>query len=173
MNIISRAANTSGAVASRRDQQKRTAYARVEPHGYDFVPLSAEICSCHDQTAMKLLHLLGDNAAGPVGVTRASFVNGALRELSVGLCRGNFLSYQASVGMFARSSGASLRAGLSVPTNECMKEYCVVFACDVLIACACRVHVEFLSAAVNALAGCCCMHSVFLYVWKYCLENLS
>jgi hypothetical protein len=35
---------------------------------------------------MKLLHLLGDEAASPRGVTRASFVNGALRELSVGLC---------------------------------------------------------------------------------------
>jgi hypothetical protein len=121
MNIISKAANTSGAVASLRDQKKRTAYARAEPHGYGFVPLSAEICSCHDQPAMKLLHLLGDKAAGPVGVIRASFVNGALRELSVGLCRGNFLSYQVSVGMFDRSSGASLRAGLSVPTNACMK----------------------------------------------------
>jgi hypothetical protein len=31
----------------------------------------------------------------------------------------------------------------------------VVFACDVLHACACPVHVEFLIAAVNALAGCC------------------
>jgi hypothetical protein len=35
---------------------------------------------------MKLLHLLRDEAAGPGGVMRASFVNGALRELSVGLC---------------------------------------------------------------------------------------
>jgi hypothetical protein len=31
----------------------------------------------------------------------------------------------------------------------------VVFACDVLLAYACPVRVEFLIAAVNALAGCC------------------
>jgi hypothetical protein len=31
----------------------------------------------------------------------------------------------------------------------------VVFACDVLLACACPDRVEFLIAAVNALAGCC------------------
>jgi hypothetical protein len=31
----------------------------------------------------------------------------------------------------------------------------VVFACDVLLACACPVRVEFLIAAVNTLAGCC------------------
>jgi hypothetical protein len=43
---------------------------------------------------------------------------GALQELSVGLIRGNFLLYRASVGMLARSSGSSFRAGLSVPTDE-------------------------------------------------------
>jgi hypothetical protein len=70
---------------------------------------------------MTLLHLLGGEAAGPGGVTRAQFVHGALRELSVGLCRGNFLAYRASVGKLARSSGASCQAGLSVPTDECME----------------------------------------------------
>jgi hypothetical protein len=70
---------------------------------------------------MNLLHSLGDEAAGPGGVTRAEFVNCALRELSVGLCCGNFLSDRASVGMLARSSGASFQAGLSVPTDECME----------------------------------------------------
>jgi hypothetical protein len=37
---------------------------------------------------MKLLHVLGDEAAGPGGVDRSSFVAGALCELSIGLCRG-------------------------------------------------------------------------------------
>jgi hypothetical protein len=36
---------------------------------------------------MKLLHDLGDEAPGPGGVTRASFVAGALRELSIYICR--------------------------------------------------------------------------------------
>jgi hypothetical protein len=112
LNIISRAATTAGAAASHRDQLKRTAYARVEPHGYGFVPFSVETYSRLGQPAMKLLHLLGDEAAGPGGVTRASFVNGALREQSVGLCRGNFFAYRTSVGMLARSSGASFRAGM-------------------------------------------------------------
>jgi hypothetical protein len=88
-NIISRAAIMAGTAASHRDQQKRTAYARVEPHGYGFVPFSAETYSGLGQPAMKLLHVLGDEAAGPHGGVRgcawASFVNGALRELSVGL----------------------------------------------------------------------------------------
>jgi hypothetical protein len=42
------------------------------------------------------------------------------------------------------SSGASFQDGLSVPTDECMESYCVVFACDVLLICACLGHVDFL-----------------------------
>jgi hypothetical protein len=67
---------------------------------------------------MKLLHALGDEAAGPGGVTRASFVAGALRENSFGLCRGNFFMYRACLGMFAKSSGTGFRAGMRVPTDE-------------------------------------------------------
>jgi hypothetical protein len=121
LNIVSQEATTAGAAASHRDQLKRTAYARVEPHGFGFVPFSVETYSCLGQPAMKLLHLLGDEAAGPGGVTRASFVNGALRELSVGLCMGNFFAYRASVGMLARSSGASFQAGMCMPTDECVE----------------------------------------------------
>jgi hypothetical protein len=57
------------------------------------------------------LHALGDKAAGPGGVQRASFVAGALRELSVGLCRGNFFMCRACLGMLARSSGTGFRNG--------------------------------------------------------------
>jgi hypothetical protein len=97
------------------------AYARVEPHGYGFVPFSVETYGRLGQPAMKLLHSLRDEAASPGGVTRSSFVNGALRELSWGLCRGNFFAYPASVGMLARCSGASFRAGMRVPTHECVE----------------------------------------------------
>jgi hypothetical protein len=67
---------------------------------------------------MKLLHALGDEAAGPGGVTRASFVAGALWEISFGLCRGNFFMYCACLGMSAKSSGTGFRASMSVPTDE-------------------------------------------------------
>jgi hypothetical protein len=67
---------------------------------------------------MKLLHALGDEAAGPGGITRTSFVAGALREISVGLCRGNFFMYRACLGMFAKSSETGFRVGMSEPTDE-------------------------------------------------------
>jgi hypothetical protein len=80
------------------------------------------------QPAMKLLHALGDEAAGPGGVTRVSFVAGALREVSVGLCRGNFFMYRACLGMFAKSNGTGVPGwhecahGCTWPAVECW--YC-------------------------------------------------
>jgi hypothetical protein len=101
-----------------RDRQKRTAYARVELNGSSFVPFSVESYGRLGQPAMKLLHLIVDEAAASCGVSQASFMAGALRELSIGLVRGNSLLYRASIGMLARSSGISFHSGLSVPTNE-------------------------------------------------------
>jgi hypothetical protein len=90
MITVSQAAGTTaGAAASHQDQQKRTAYARVEPHGYGFVPFAVETYGCLGQPTVNLLHLLGDKATAPGGVKRASFVNGSLREPSEGVCRGN------------------------------------------------------------------------------------
>jgi hypothetical protein len=118
INTLAAAATTAGAAAARREQQKRATYSRVEPNGYPFVPFSAESYGRIGQPAMKLLHAMGDEAAGPGGVTRVSFVAGALREISVGLCRSKFFMYRACLGMFAKSSGTGLRAGMRVPTDE-------------------------------------------------------
>jgi hypothetical protein len=85
INTLAAAATTAGAAVTRREQQKRATYSRVEPNGFPFVPFSVESYGRIGQPAMKLLHALGDEAAGPGGVTRASFVAGGLREISVGL----------------------------------------------------------------------------------------
>jgi hypothetical protein len=118
INTLAAAATTACTAAARREQQKRTTYSRVEPNGYPFVPFSVESYGHIGQSAMNLLHALGDEAAGPDGVTRASFVANALREICVGLCRGNFFMYRACLGMFAKSSGTGFRAGMSVPKDE-------------------------------------------------------
>jgi hypothetical protein len=67
---------------------------------------------------MKLLHALGDEAAGPGRVNRASFVAGALRELSIGLRRGNVFMYRACLEILAKSRGTGCWAGMRVPTDE-------------------------------------------------------
>jgi protein involved in sex pheromone biosynthesis len=51
------------------------------------VPVSVESYGRWSHPAIKLLHTLGEMAAGPGGVSRASFVAGALQELSIGLVR--------------------------------------------------------------------------------------
>jgi hypothetical protein len=112
------AATAAGEAAARGDQQKRATYSRVKPNGYPFVHFSVASYGRIGQPTMKLLHALRDEAAGPGGVTRASFVAGALREISVGLCRGNFFMYRACLGMFAKFSGTGFWAGRRVPTDE-------------------------------------------------------
>jgi hypothetical protein len=120
---------------------------------------------------MKLVHALGDPAVSPGGVGRASFVAGAVRELSIGLCGGNFFMYHACLGMLAKSGGTGFRAGMRVPTDEqgllensCL---CYLYFCAVLTVCPCAVLVAFWVASVNALAGCGWVLGGFLCVCKY------
>jgi hypothetical protein len=62
---------------------------------------------------MKVLHDLGNEAASPgTNFSRAIFVAGALRELFVGLWRGNCAMYRASAGFLAHVTGRSLRTGM-------------------------------------------------------------
>jgi hypothetical protein len=82
INTLPQAATTAGAGAVARDQQKLRAYARVEPNGYGFVPFSMESYGRLSLPALKLLHELGDEAAGPGGVTRTFFYRGStVRDL--------------------------------------------------------------------------------------------
>jgi hypothetical protein len=74
---------------------------------------------------MMLLRSLGDEAAGPSSVTLASFVNGALRELSMGLCRSCLIipSICWHVGMMVKRSHLPGWPDqlMSVPRDECME----------------------------------------------------
>jgi hypothetical protein len=88
-SLSAAAAASAGVAAAWRDHQKRTAHAGVEQDGYAFIPFSVQSYGRIRQPAMKLLHQLGDE--GPGGVTQASFLASTLRELSVGLCRDNYL----------------------------------------------------------------------------------
>jgi hypothetical protein len=151
----------AGTAAARREQQKRATYSRLEPNGYPFVPFSVASYGHIGQPAMKLLHALGDDAAGPGRVTRASFVAGALREISVGLCRGNFFMYRACWGMIAKASATGFRAGMRVPTR--MNKGC----CRLRILCRIIVYIGdflFQSKQVRlhskALLSCVSTHAI-------------
>jgi hypothetical protein len=55
---------------------------------------------------------------GANGVSRATFMAGALRDLSVGLCQGNAYMYRAGACELARVPGHSVRWGKSVSMDE-------------------------------------------------------
>jgi hypothetical protein len=46
------------------------------------------------------------------------YVASAIRELSVGLCRGNYYMYRAAWGLLAQVTGHGFRAGANRPTDE-------------------------------------------------------
>jgi hypothetical protein len=71
------------------------------------------------QRAMKLVHLLAGHAwRYHPGLMCAWCSERAERWAGVGAI---FWAARASVGMLDRSSGTSVRAGLSMPTDECME----------------------------------------------------
>jgi hypothetical protein len=56
----------------------------VEPNGYPFVPFSVESYGRLGQPAMKLLHSLGDEAAGPVGSRGHPLLQALCASLALG-----------------------------------------------------------------------------------------
>jgi hypothetical protein len=112
INTLSVAAAKAGAAASNRDQQKRMCASSLA--GYAFVLFSVE----RYEPVMKLLHDLGDKAAGSAGLTWVDFVAGALRELSVGLIREFFSFIVPVLEALTRVTGRSFRIRMTVPTDE-------------------------------------------------------
>jgi hypothetical protein len=104
-----------------RARQRRVAYSRVELNRYtfEFVPFSMKNYGRLGQPAMALLNQSWDKATGTGGVSWASFVAGALREISIELCRGNFLLYRGSLGGVARASGLTHPGLISVRGCMC------------------------------------------------------
>jgi hypothetical protein len=83
------AARTPGFAAAARDASKRRAYRQVSST-LPFVPMSVVSFGRLGALALTLLGGSADQAvqAGGPGLSRAAFISGALRELSVALCRG-------------------------------------------------------------------------------------
>jgi hypothetical protein len=99
--------------AARRDREKRRTYGQLEPNGYPFIPFSL------GKPAISFLGQLGLEAkeAGRK-VSKSGFVASAIREISVGLCRGDYQMYRASLGLLVGVSGRGFREGAAHPTEE-------------------------------------------------------
>ena len=112
------AAATAGSAAARRDSEKRRKYGTGDLGGYAFVPLSVESYGRLSEPAMQLLNDLASTAAASGVVVKADFVGSALRELSVGLCKGNGIVYRAGLKVLARCAGTAFLPGAMVPSAD-------------------------------------------------------
>ena len=79
----------------------------------------ARLCRiCSEQSQGCGHRILAECASASGVVFKDGFVVNALRELSVGLCRGNCVLYKRSLFALARVSGSAFRAGADIPTSE-------------------------------------------------------
>jgi len=115
---VSAAATTAGAAAKDRDDKKHQKYNRAGSAVYRMVPLSHESYGRLGQPASQLLNELAILASSSGAVGKAQFVESALRELSVTLCRGNHRIVAAYAALNARMTGRALIPGLPVPTAD-------------------------------------------------------
>ena len=99
------------------DAAKRVRYESIDLNGYTFVPISVETFRRLGKPAMELINKLAAMAAARGAVEKGAFMAGALRELSVGLFRGNGVLYRRSLGVLARVSGNAFMAAMIVPTS--------------------------------------------------------
>ena len=113
-----RLAQTDGGAAAHRDQAKRNRYQNDDPNGYAFVPLSVETYGRMGKPAMEFLNTLATIASTEGSVDKDLFMTNALKELSIGLCRGNGVMYRRGVTALARVTGTALMTGLPVATAE-------------------------------------------------------
>jgi hypothetical protein len=115
---VAGAAQTDGSAAAARDQLKRARYQTDDPAAYAFTPLSVETYGRLGKPAMQFLNTLAHSATNAGVRTKGDFVTNALRELSIGLCRGNAILYSRSLYVLARVSGFAFRAGMEVPMAD-------------------------------------------------------
>jgi hypothetical protein len=101
------------------DREKRQMYGQLEPNGYPFIPFSVETYGRLGKPAISFLGQLGLEAeeAGRK-VSKSGFVAAAIRELSVGLCWGNYQMYRANLGLLAEVFGRGFLEGAAHPTEE-------------------------------------------------------
>jgi Reverse transcriptase (RNA-dependent DNA polymerase) len=118
-SFVRRAATTTGSAARARDGHKRASYAlRNLGGGYELVPVSVESFGRLGGPAYALLCRVAAVAADGGRVSKAVFIDRALQELSVTLCKGNARVLRESLGRVAQASGVAYLRGLPVPVAE-------------------------------------------------------
>ena len=89
-------------------------YALREPGGYDFTPLVVDSYGCQCSATPTLLNFLG-RLADSGRVSKGAWVEGALRRLSIALCKGNGFLFRANLHAFWLAAGKRPTRGAAVP----------------------------------------------------------
>ena len=121
------------------DYAKRAQNDNSDPLRNASVPLSTQTFGRLGKPAMELINKPAECASAGGILFEDGFVVNALRELSVGLCRGNCVLYKRSLDTLARVSGNAFRAGADIrnrlrmyflPINDCpsVSPRCCFFA---------------------------------------------
>ena len=111
------AATKEGSAAKARDDKKTKRYKRSDGAGYAFVPLTSETFGRLGTPAMDLINELATAAATTGRVDKAIFVQNALKNLSVALCKGNYLVFKRANDVYAEAFGEVFSEGAAVITD--------------------------------------------------------
>ena len=112
---VETAAATAGSAAEVRAAKKVAKYAVQEHAGYAFDALVVESYGRECSATYTLLHLLGRLAADSGRVNNGVWVEGALRRLSITLCKGNGFLFRDNLQAFSRATGKDPTRGAVVP----------------------------------------------------------
>jgi hypothetical protein len=111
-------AATDGAAAAHRNAEKCRAYNLLAPNRHIRVPFSVETYGRLGRPTVAFLGTLGAEGVAAGNVSLSGFVGAAIRELSVGLCKGNYLMHRASLDVLAGIAGRGLRTGADQPVED-------------------------------------------------------
>jgi hypothetical protein len=100
------------------ERRKRAHYQRLGSANYHLVPLVHESYGRMGEAATELLSRLGASAEDTGSCSKRAFIESALRELSVALCRGNSQIVRAYTAVVARVAGKALLPGVPVASAD-------------------------------------------------------
>jgi hypothetical protein len=98
--------------------QERCAYNWLAPNGDALAPMSVESCGHFCKTAVGSSGMQATEAAAAGDVGKSSSAAMALRELSVGVCKGNYLMHQPLLGVLAGVADQGFRPGADRLTKD-------------------------------------------------------
>lgn len=115
-SVIGVAAQSPGAAAAKRDQDKYRSHQGHQHPGYTFVPASVETYGFLGKPLVRYLNDISAFAASKnPSLSKGSFLASVYRELSVALVRSQGYVYRSCAALLAKAGGRQFVAGAEFP----------------------------------------------------------